>query len=159
MSYSWLYPVLMAYMARESSQEQDAMRKAANQPKEGTSTRTPYFNDTIVKLLPYLVAQQQKVYESRQKTYGFGQTNAGYGNIQDLMQRLLGGSGGGGSNGPAGGTIQSQIQAQMMGSGGKYYGPGSNQTLGVRDPGYMLYNTQSAAGGPRRQGRRIARLY
>jgi len=87
MAWGWVIPLMMAYSARESAKAAGE----ANKPQSSTVTRNPYYGDTISKLLPYLVAQQQKVYESRQKAYGFNQTDAGYGNISELINRLLNG--------------------------------------------------------------------
>lgn len=60
--------VVSAYGSYTASKKQSEAAKKNAQPK--TTTSSPYMAERINPLIPYLMSEQQKIYESRMKTYG-----------------------------------------------------------------------------------------
>lgn len=59
-----------AYASYDAAKEQEKAAKEARKGSTGTTTRTPYMNEAISAISPYILSEAQKVYESRQGTYG-----------------------------------------------------------------------------------------
>ena len=53
-----------------SAKEQAKAAKKAAQPKETVQYHTPYMNDYISKIAPYILSMQQKIFENRLRGYG-----------------------------------------------------------------------------------------
>ena len=74
MAWAWVIPVatalIGAYSSNKAAKEQNAAAKEAAKSRETTQTQIPYMNEYISKLVPYILAEQQKVFESRMKGYG-----------------------------------------------------------------------------------------
>ena len=51
-----------------ASKQQNKAAKAASQPK--TTTSSPYMAERLNPVIPYLMSEQQKVYENRMRGYG-----------------------------------------------------------------------------------------
>lgn len=67
---SWASAAAAVYGAYEKNKKQNDMAKAAAAPKTSVTTKTPYFNSAISQLIPYILNEQQNIYESRSKAYG-----------------------------------------------------------------------------------------
>lgn len=85
---AWIIPVATAvygaYAGKKSADESKKAQEDAAKAKETTSYRYPYMNEYIARIIPYLINQQQQVYQSRQKTYGFEGTS-GYDQIAQML--------------------------------------------------------------------------
>lgn len=66
----WANTAVQAYGAYDAAKEQKKLAKEAGKEKTGTTTRTPYYNEAIAQLARYILAEQQRVYESRQRIAG-----------------------------------------------------------------------------------------
>lgn len=66
----WANAAVQAYGAYDAAKEQKKLAKEAGKEKTGTTTRTPYYNEAIAQLARYILAEQQRVYESRQRIAG-----------------------------------------------------------------------------------------
>lgn len=62
--------VIGAYAARKSAKEQQRIAEEAKKGTTTTQTSVPYANEYISRLIPYILQEQQKIYESRLKGYG-----------------------------------------------------------------------------------------
>ena len=94
--------------ARESNKAADA----ASKPRTETRTSVPYMNDYISKLVPYILSEQQRVYESRMKQYGMSP-----GDYAPITQMLAGiSSGYTGVGGFGGDTSRSPFPGSFDGS-------------------------------------------
>lgn len=68
---SWgaiLSAAIGAYSSYDAAKEQKKVAKEA--AKGTTTTRTPYMNDAIQSIIPYLMKEQQGTYERRMGQYG-----------------------------------------------------------------------------------------
>lgn len=65
-----LSAAVQAYSAYDAARENEKVAKERAKERSGTTTRTPYYNDAIQSIVPYLLGEQQKVYESRQGIAG-----------------------------------------------------------------------------------------
>jgi len=64
----WANTALQGYNSYASAKEQEKLAKEA--AKGTTTTRTPYYNDAISKLIQYILAEQARTYASRMRSYG-----------------------------------------------------------------------------------------
>lgn len=64
----WANTALQGYHSYASAKEQEKLAKEA--AKGTTTTRTPYYNDAISKLIQYILAEQARTYANRMRTYG-----------------------------------------------------------------------------------------
>lgn len=58
------------YAAREAAKEQKKAAQAAAQPRYTYQYSTPYMNERIAAIVPYILQSQQQVFENRMKGYG-----------------------------------------------------------------------------------------
>lgn len=58
-----------------SSREQKKAAEAAAKPRETYQYHLPYMQEYISKIAPYILAEQQRIYESRLKQYGLNPGN------------------------------------------------------------------------------------
>lgn len=68
---SWgalLSAAIGAYASYDAAKEQKKVAKEA--AKGTTTTRTPYMNDALQSIIPYLMKEQQGTYERRMQQYG-----------------------------------------------------------------------------------------
>ena len=68
-----------------SAKEGQKVAKEAAKPKETYQVHTPYMNEYISQVSPYILSEAQKVYENRMKGYGFTP-----GNFTPIGQMLAG---------------------------------------------------------------------
>lgn len=61
---------LNSYSARQAAKEQKKAAQAAAQPRYSMQYQTPYMNDRLAAIIPYILQNQQSVFENRMKGYG-----------------------------------------------------------------------------------------
>lgn len=61
---------LNSYAARQAAKEQKKASQAAAQPRYSMQYQTPYMNDRLAAIIPYILQSQQSVFENRMKGYG-----------------------------------------------------------------------------------------
>ena len=100
-----------AYSSRKSDKEQGKISKEAAKGKQTTAVSVPYMNEYISKLVPYILSEQQKIYENRMK--GYGLKPGDFSPIASLLAGIpVGYSGVGG--GAGGGFSQFNAQEQQV---------------------------------------------
>lgn len=67
------------------AKEQNKAAKEAAKPKPYESYRTPYMNEYLSQYAPWLMAMQQKIFESRLKTYGLDPAQFGLGPLGGVL--------------------------------------------------------------------------
>lgn len=67
---AWWGALIGAAASYLASREQNKASKEAGKSKPSESYRTPYGNEYISKIFPYVLGSQQQVFESRMKGYG-----------------------------------------------------------------------------------------
>jgi len=68
---AWIATVAVAaYGAYTGAADKKKQAKAAAKGKSETAYRTPYMNERIAPVMPYIMSEAQKIYESRMKQYG-----------------------------------------------------------------------------------------
>ena len=85
--------VVQGVSAFMGAKEQKKVAAEAAKPQTTTQTRTPYAASYINQLIPYILSEQQRVYENRQEGYGF---DAGPLDIAGILARGAAGMGGAG---------------------------------------------------------------
>lgn len=73
MAFPWAALVQVAIGAYSANRAASERKKIASEAAKGTTTTqtsVPYMNEYIAKLIPYILQEQQKIYESRLKGYG-----------------------------------------------------------------------------------------
>lgn len=90
--------------AKKNNQAARRAADAANQPRTSTVMRTPYMNEYISQIAPYILQEAQSVYSNRSKGYG-----RQVGDFSQILGRLgqiptnysgVGGKSSGGASGP-----------------------------------------------------------
>lgn len=61
---------LNSYSARQAAKEQKKASQAAAQPRYSMQYQTPYMNERLAAIVPYILQSQQGVFENRMKGYG-----------------------------------------------------------------------------------------
>mgnify|MGYP001315058773 CR=1 FL=1 len=71
-STNWLKVLAAAYSAFQNQKEKQSIAKQMSAPQiqSVTSTKTPYMNPQIQAILPYIMNEAQRIYQSREKFAG-----------------------------------------------------------------------------------------
>lgn len=75
---------LQAYSAYDAAKENKKLAKEAGKPKD--TKRSPYYNEALASLIPYLLAEQARVYQRRMQ--GYGARPGDYTPFAQLLQQI-----------------------------------------------------------------------
>lgn len=124
---AWVGAVIGGISSYKAAKESKEAAKEAAKDRPTYSYKLPYMNEWIARIVPYLIQQQAKIYESRQKTYGFKDTG-GF----DLISKLLAGIPSGYSGVGGGIPTQGGALGMLSGGGGGGYNPFMDQIIQER---------------------------
>lgn len=114
-------PIITSYLsasaAKKGAEEQRKAAESASKGQTTTATSVPYMNEYISKLIPYILSEQQKIYENRLK--GYGMKPGDFSPIAQLLAGIpqnysgVGGNFSGAGGSPFFGSAQSAQDAQL----------------------------------------------
>jgi len=96
---AWVAAIVSAYSGYQSAKEQEKQAKEAAKGSSQTTTKTPYMNEYLSAIAPWIMAEQQRIYSDRLQKYG-ASSSTSFNPIQALLANITPGySGVGGGDG------------------------------------------------------------